>query len=155
VILAPISASEPLSAALLARGVCRAFDQLDYASLVEFPLANGRRADVLALGKGGDLFIVEIKRSVADFRADQKWPGYRDYADRLYFAVASGFPTGLIPEECGLMVADAFGAAVLRDGRTRPLGGTRRRAMTLRFARIAALRLRRSLDPETGRPNPM
>ena len=154
-ILAPISASEPLSAALLARGVCRAFDQLDYASLVEFPLANGRRADVLALGKGGDLVIVEIKRSVADFRADQKWPGYRDYADRLYFAVASGFPTGLIPEECGLMVADAFGAAVLRDGRTSPLGAARRRAVTLRFARIAALRLRRSLDPETGRLNPM
>jgi hypothetical protein len=155
VILAPISASEPLSAALLARGVCRAFDQLDYASLVEFPLANGRRADVLALGKGGDLVIVEIKRSVADFRADQKWPGYRDYADRLYFAVASGFPTGLIPEECGLMVADAFGAAVFRDGRTSPLGPARRRAVTLRFARIAALRLRRSLDPETGRLNPM
>lgn len=157
-ILAPDPAApvvDPVPAALLARGVCRAFDQLDYASLVEFPLANGRRADVLALGKGGDLVIVEIKRSVADFRADQKWPAYRDYADRLYFAVASGFPTGLIPEECGLMVADAFGAAVLRDGRTRPLAATRRRAVTLRFARIAALRLRRSLDPETGRRDPM
>jgi hypothetical protein len=155
VILAPIPASEPFSATLLARGVCRAFDQLDYASLVEFPLANGRRADVLALGKGGDLVIVEIKCSVADFRADQKWPGYRDYADRLYFAVASGFPTGLIPEECGLMVADAFGAAVLRDGRTSLLAAGRRRAATLRFARIAALRLRRSLDPGTERRDPM
>ena len=70
----PSSAGEPPPAALLARGVCRAFDHLGYASLVEFPLANGRRADVLALGKGGDLVIVEIKSSVADFRADHKWP---------------------------------------------------------------------------------
>ena len=102
-----------VTAALLARGVCRALDQLGYASLVEFPLANGRRADVVALGKGGDLVIVEIKSSVADFRADQKWPAYREFSDRLYFAVASGFPTVLIPQECGLMVADTFGAAVL------------------------------------------
>jgi hypothetical protein len=158
VIVAPSpasSAGEPASATLLARGVCRAFDQLGYASLVEFPFANGRRADILALGKGGDLVIVEIKRSVADFRADHKWSGYRDYADRLYFAVTSGFPTALIPEECGLMVADAFGAAVLRDGRTNTLAAGRRRAVTLRFARIAAVRLRRSIDPDTGRLDPM
>jgi hypothetical protein len=144
-------AIEAVAAALLARGVCRALDQLGYASLVEFPLANGRRADVMALGKGGDLVIVEIKSSVADFRADQKWPTYRDFSDRLYFAVASGFPRGLIPEECGLMVADGFGAAVLRDGRTSPLSPGRRRALTLRVARIAAARLRRFLDPDIGR----
>ena len=140
-----------VTATLLARGVCRALDQLGYASLVEFPLVNSRRADVLALGKGGELVIVEIKSSVADFRADQKWPAYRDFSDRLYFAVASGFPTVLIPQECGLMVADAFGAAVLRDGSTIPLSPTRRRALTLRFARIAATRLRRSIDPVAGR----
>jgi hypothetical protein len=154
VIVAPFLSSfagAPAAATLLARGVCRAFDCLGFASLVEFPLANGRRADVVALGKGGDLVIVEIKSSVADFRADQKWSSYRDYADRLYFAVASGFPTALIPEECGLMVADAFGAAVLREGRPTPLAAGRRRAATLRFARIAAARLRRSLDPEAGR----
>lgn len=147
----PSSVAEPVTAALLARGVCRAFDHLGYANLVEFPLANGRRADVVALGRGGDVVIVEIKTSVADFRADQKWSSYRDYADRLYFAVASGFPHALIPDECGLMVADAFGAALLREGQTAPLGAGRRRAVILRFARIAAARLRRSLDPEAGR----
>jgi hypothetical protein len=147
----PSSVGEPAAALLLARGVCRAFDHLSYASLVEFPLANGRRADVLALGKSGDLVIVEIKTSVADFRADQKWSSYREYADRLYFAVASGFPSALIPEECGLMVANAFGAAVLRDGQTIPLAAGRRRAVTLRFARTAAARLYRSLDPEASR----
>jgi hypothetical protein len=142
---------EPGAAAVLARGVCRAFDRLGYASLVEFPLANGRRADILALGKGGELVIVEIKSSVADFRADQKWPSYREFADRLYFAVASGFPTALIPEDCGLIVADAFGAALLRVGRAIPLAPGRRRAVTLRFARLAAARLRRALDPEAVR----
>ena len=104
------SAVEPISAALLSRGVCRAFEQLGYVSLVEFPLANGRRADILALGRTGDLVIVEIKSSVADFRADRKWNTYRDFSDRLYFAVPNDFPRALIPDECGLMVADSFGA---------------------------------------------
>jgi hypothetical protein len=139
------------TASLLARGICRALDQLGYASLVEFPLINGRRADILGLGKAGDLLIVEIKSSVADFRADRKWASYRDFADRLYFAVPDHFPQGLIPEECGLMVADPFGAALLRGGQATPLNPSRRRALTLRFARIAAARLRRCLDPEAGR----
>ena len=132
-------------------GICRALDQLGYASLLEFPLANGRRADILALGKTGDLMIVEIKSSVADFRADRKWALYREFADRLYFAVPSEFPVLLIPEECGLIVADAFGAAVLRHGALTPLAPARRRALTLRFALAAASRLRRQLDPEAGR----
>jgi hypothetical protein len=147
----PAPAAEPPLATLLTRGVCRALHQLGYASLAEFPLANGRRADVLALGKRGDLVIVEIKSSVADFRADHKWPLYREFADRLVFAVASGFPTALIPEECGLMVADAFGAALLRDGHSAPLAAARRRSLTLRFARIAATRMHRVLDPEAVR----
>jgi hypothetical protein len=142
------SSSDPSGATQLARGVCRAFEQLGYVSLVEFLLANGRRADVLALGKAGDLVIVEIKSSLADFRADRKWTVYRDFSDRLYFAVANDFPRGLIPEECGLLVADSFGAALLRDGITTPLNAARRRALTLRFARTAAVRLRRHLDPE-------
>jgi hypothetical protein len=104
-----VSVPEPFGAALLTRGVCRALEQLGYASLAEFPLANGRRADILALGKAGDLLIVEIKSSVADFRADRKWTTYRDFSDRLYFAVPGDFPRALIPDECGLMVADSFG----------------------------------------------
>ena len=112
------------------------------------PLADGGRADIVALGRSGDLIIIEIKTSVADFRGDRKWVRYRDFADRLYFAVPDGFPALLIPEECGLIVADGFGAAILRDGVTTPLPAARRRAVTLRFARIAANRLRRVLDPD-------
>ena len=140
----------PATAALLARSICRALEQLGYASLLEFPLASGRRADILALGKSGDLIIVEIKSSVADFRADRKWAVYRDFANRLYFAVPNEFPALLIPEECGLIVADAFGAAVLRHGVATPLAAARRRALTLRFAMTAASRLRRQLDPQAG-----
>jgi hypothetical protein len=132
----------------LARGTCRALAQLGYASLLEVPLADGGRADILALGRSGDLVIIEIKTSVADFRGDRKWGRYRDFADRLYFAVPEGFPSLLIPEECGLIVADGFGAAILRDGVATPLAAARRRALTLRFARTAAKRLRRAFDPD-------
>jgi hypothetical protein len=143
--------ASPVAALSLTRGVGRALDQLGYASLLEFPLANGRRADILALGRTGELIIIEIKSSVADFRADRKWPSYCDFADRLYFAVPNEFPVVLIPEDCGLMVADAFGAAVLRHGTATPLAPARRRALTLRFALAAASRLHRHLDPEAGR----
>lgn len=142
---------EPLSAPLMARGIGRALVQLGYASLAEFPLANGRRADLLALAKSGELIIIEIKSSVADFRADRKWASYRDFADRLYFAVPNDFPSLLIPDDCGLIVADGFGAAILRHGARLPLAPARRRALTLRFALAAAARLRRQLDPEAGR----
>jgi hypothetical protein len=144
------SSSAPIAAALLTRGICRALEQLGYVSLVEFPLANGRRADVLGLGRKGEVIIIEVKSSVADFRSDRKWPSYRDFADRLYFAVANDFPTSLIPEECGLIVADGFGAALLREAAPHLLNPGRRRALTLRFARLAAARLRRSLDPEAA-----
>jgi hypothetical protein len=135
-----------VGAALIARGACRALEEWGYACLREFPLANARRADILALGARGELVIIEIKSSIADFRADNKWSHYRDFSDRLYFAVAQGFPQTLIPEDCGLMVADAFGAALLRDGTATPLRPARRRALILRFGRLAARRLQRCLD---------
>jgi hypothetical protein len=147
------SVGETPVAALLARGVCRALEQLGYASLLEFPLANGRRADILALGRSGDLAVIEIKSSVADFRADRKWTEYRDFADRFYFAVPNRFPVALIPEECGLIVADAFAASLIREGSARTLSPARRRALTLRFALAAAARLRRHLDPQAGLGN--
>jgi len=143
-------AAEPLTALLLARGVCRELQQLGYASLLEVALANGRRADVMAIGRAGEIAIVEIKSSLADFRADQKWPEYWEFCDQLYFAVASDFPRDLIPAECGLIVADSFGAAVLRQSPARPLNAARRRAVTLRLARLGAQRLRRTLDPGAG-----
>jgi hypothetical protein len=144
--------AEPGGAGALCRGVCRALDQLGYASLVEFALANGRRADVIALGRDGDVVIVEVKSSLADFRADRKWPDYWEFCDRLYFAVGAEFPRDVLPEECGLLVADGYGAAILRDPAPRPLAAARRKALTLRFAFAAASRLRRLTDPGAAEP---
>ena len=112
-----------------------------YAGVTEMPLANGRRADVAAIGPGGEITIVEIKSSVADFRSDQKWPEYRPFCDRFYFAVDHDFPQNLIPDETGLIVADAFGGAILREPECEKLVAARRKAVTLRFARLAAARL--------------
>src|SRR5579863_1096396 len=134
-------------ALLLARGVGRLLAQQGFATLSEVSLANGRRADVMALGRGGEIVIVEIKSSVADYRSDQKWREYRDFCDRFFFAVAADFPRALIPEDCGLIVADPFGGAVLRESDAVLLPAARRRAMTLRFALVGADRLRRLIDP--------
>jgi len=136
----------------ICRGVTRALSQRGFATLAEVPFADGRRADVLALGRDGSLVIVEIKSSVADFRADRKWPDYRLWCDQLYFAVPEGFPLELIPESCGLMQADGFGAAILREAPVQKLDPARRRAVQLRFARLAAARLQRLLDPGASDP---
>ena len=135
------------SASLLCRGVCRALTDLGYAPLPEFSLASGRRADIFALSDRGDAVIVEIKSSVEDFRTDQKWPDYLDFCDRFYFAVPVGFPRELLPGECGLMVADGYGAEILRPAPVQAMNGSRRRAQTLRIARTASQRLQRLLDP--------
>jgi hypothetical protein len=123
-----------------------------FATLTEFSLASGRRADVMALGRGGELAIVEIKSSIADFRSDGKWPDYREFCDRFYFAVAADFPQSLIPAECGLIIADSFGAEILRESPVTTMAPARRKAVTLRFALVAADRLRRLLDPAADLP---
>lgn len=130
----------------LARGVCRAVEDLGYAALTEFPLGNGRRVDVIAMDSGGETLVVEIKSCVADFRADRKWMEYLPYCDLFYFAVPDGFPLELLPDDCGVMVADAYGAAILRAAPRRPMNGSRRRAVTLRLALTASQRLRRLID---------
>ena len=137
---------------MLARGVGRALAQRGYATLTEVSLANGRRADVMGLGRAGDLVIVEVKSSLQDFRSDAKWPEYREFCDRFYFAVAEDFPRDAIPGDCGLIVADGFGGAVLREAPLLTLAAARRKAVTLRFALLGSLRLRRLLDPAAGDP---
>lgn len=128
-------------AAEISRGVLRLLTAHNYVGVTEMTLANGRRADVAAIGPGGEITIVEIKSSIADFRSDQKWPEYRPFCDRFYFAVGHDFPQDLIPDETGLIVADAFGGAVLREPECEKLVAARRKAVTLRFARLAAARL--------------
>ena len=116
--------------------------------VTELPLATGRRADVVGLGGGGEVWIVEIKSSVEDFRVDRKWPDYRIFCDRLYFATHVAVPVDIFPGDAGLILADAYGAALMREAPEHKLGGATRRAMLLRFAQAAAHRLHRLIDPE-------
>ena len=132
------TASRPETTLQVTRGAARLLSALGYAPLAEVTLPNGRRADLMALGPKGQIFIVEVKSSVEDFRTDQKWWEYRPYCDAFAFAVAPEFPRDILPEEPGLIVADGFGGAVLREAPVEALAGARRKALTLAFARLAA-----------------
>ena len=140
-------AQENNLAQLLCRGVCRALSDLGYAPLPEFRLASGRRADIFALADRGETLIVEIKSSIEDFRSDQKWPEYQPWCDRFFFAVAEDFPRDVVPDECGLIVADSWNAVILRESPLRKLAPARRKALTLRAALAASERLLRLTDP--------
>lgn len=136
------------AALAVARGAGRLLLSLGLASLPEVPLANGRRADLAALSLKDDIWIVEVKSSLADFRADQKWPEYRDFCDRLLFAVAPDFPREVLPGDVGLIVADRYGGELLRAAPEHRLLPARRKAMLIRLARIGALRQQALADPE-------
>lgn len=133
--------TRPEITAALARGVTRVLHDHGLAPLLEVPLANGRRADLMGLAPNGEIWIVETKSCVEDFAVDQKWPEYLEFCDRFFFAVTEVFPRELIPPDVGLMVADQFGGAILRDGPYKSLPGARRKAVMLIFARLAAHRL--------------
>ena len=139
--------TRPEITAALARGVARLLWNHGLAPLLEVPLANGRRADLMGLAPGGEIWIVETKSCVEDFTVDQKWPDYRDYCDRFFFAVTAEFPHELIPGDVGLMVADQFGGAIVREAPLASLAGARRKAVTLLFARLAAQRLAGATPP--------
>lgn len=134
-------------AAAIGRGVCRLLRDMGQGTVCEFPLHNSRRADVMALDRGGRFTLVEIKSCPADFSADRKWGDYLDYCDRFYFAVDAAFPRDRLPDDHGLIVADAYGATVLREARPRTLHASRRRTLLLRFAMAASTRLHRLEDP--------
>jgi hypothetical protein len=135
-------------AAEICRGTLRLLGSLGYTGITEMSLANFRRADIAAIGPSGDIWMIEIKSSVQDFRSDTKWREYLDYCDRLTFAVGADFPQDLIPPETGLIVADAFFGAVIREAPETKLAAARRKAVTLRFARLAAARL--TIAGDTG-----
>jgi len=138
------------AAAAIQRGVCRSLRALGHSVVCELPLANGRRADVVGLSPSGDLLIVEIKSCLIDFRTDGKWHDYLDYCDRLYFAVDADFPCDVLPEDAGLILADRYGAELMREPVEERLNAARRKAVMLCFARAAALRLQHRLDPGCG-----
>lgn len=131
----------------ICRGVVRLMAAHSLAAIWEVPLPNGRRADIIGVAPGGAIWIVEIKSCLEDFRADRKWPEYREYSDFLFFAVPPAFPRDVLPGETGLIVADRYGGEILRAAPEHRLAAARRKAMTLKIARASASRLSVLLDP--------
>jgi len=144
---AVVSIRDDARARAILRGTQRLLRSLNFESLSEVSLGNGRRADILAMAHDGKVWIVEIKSSIADFRADQKWHEYRDYCDALFFAVAPDFPVEILPADTGLILADAYGGDVVRDAPGHIMSTARRKVLTLSFARTAAMRLLSQVDP--------
>lgn len=128
-------------AMLVRRGVQRMLSALDVQALPEISLKGGRRADLVALTRKGDLWIIEIKSSVEDFRVDRKWPEYRLHCDQFFFATHPDVPPAIFPEDAGFILSDGYGAEILRDAPEHRLPPHLRRAMTLRLARAGAARL--------------
>lgn len=137
----------PLPGQRLARGVARALRMMDFVTVEELVPAPGLRVDLMALGPRGEVWVIECKSGLADYRADQKWQSYLEWCDRFFWAVDAAFPTQILPPETGLILADAYDAEILRMGPETPLAGARRKGMVHKFARHAAGRLHSLRDP--------
>ena len=136
------------TAPAVARGTARLLHALGFSCISELSLPSGRRADLVALNERGEIWIVEIKSSVEDLRADHKWEDYRAHCDRLFFAFTQGLPCEIFPKDTGLIVADAYGAHLLCDAPEHRLPAPTRKLMTVRFAIAAARRMNRLIDPQ-------
>ncbi|ACK51095.1 protein of unknown function DUF1052 [Methylocella silvestris BL2] len=145
---APYDGRQSETALFVARGTRRLLRRLNFSSVTELPLLSGRRADIVALADDGAVLIVEIKSSIADFRTDAKWRDYRAHCDRLYFAIPETMPVEIMPADAGLIVADAYGAEILREAPEHRIAPATRRAVLIRFAHAAAHRLHGLSDPE-------
>ncbi len=132
----------------IARGTLRLLSGLGFAGLQEMTFSNNRRADVVAIDASGHITIAEVKSSVADFRSDAKWHHYMEFCDSFYFAVNPDFPQDLIPEDVGLIVADNYDGAIIRQAQTVKLSGARRKSVLLKFGRLAATRLQSHRDAD-------
>ncbi len=139
--------SEMKPGQLLARGVCRHLASLDFVTVEELVPTSGLRVDVMGLGPKGEVWIIECKSSRADFQSDHKWQGYLEWCDRYFWAVDEAFPTDLLPEGTGLLIADGYDAEILRMGPETKLAAPRRKVMTQKFARHAAMRWHAARDP--------
>lgn len=128
-------------AMVVRRGVQRLLAEMGAAVIPEIALATGRRADLVALTARGDIWIIEIKSSIEDFRVDRKWPEYRLHCDRFFFATHPQVPAEIFPRECGFILSDGYGAEILRDAPEHRLVPATRKALMLRIARAGAVRL--------------
>lgn len=143
----PVDGRQSQTALTIARGSMRLLLSHGFTCVSELPLPSGRRADLVGIGRSGEIWIVEIKSSIADFRADQKWMDYRMHCDRLFFATTVDVPCDIFPKDTGLIVADGFGGDFVCEAPEHRLPAPTRKGMTLRIAQCASLRLQSLIDP--------
>lgn len=136
-----IDGRQSLNALMVRQGVERYLRNLGYSCLAELTLASGRRCDLICLSPKASFVIVEVKSSVEDFRVDNKWSEYQQYCDSFYFATHSGVPAEIFPENTGLIIADTYGAEIVREAETISISAASRKALLLRYARVATQRL--------------
>lgn len=136
-----IDGRQSARAMMVRRGLQILLNDMRHAALPELVLANGRRADLVTVSEKGEIWIIEIKTSVEDFRVDRKWPDYRSFCDRLFFATHNDVPLDIFPEDCGLLLSDGYGAHLMRDAPEHRLQPATRKAVMLTFARVGAQRL--------------
>ena len=148
--LKDLAKPDPRPGQLLARGVCRHLLTHDFVSVEELAPTRGLRVDVMAMGPKDEIWVVECKSSRADFQSDSKWEGYLDWCDRYFWAVDLEFPTELLPEDSGLIIADAYDAEIVRMAPEDKLAAARRNKLIRKFATHAARRLHALRDPEAG-----
>lgn len=137
---APSPDPRPEVTAAVTRGASNLLIDMGFAPFTELTLPNGRRADIVGLSDKGEIVMVEVKSCRADFDVDNKWPEYKDYCDQFFFAVNEDFDTDLLPGDEGLIIADGFGGAIIRDAVPSRLAGSRRKTVLIRLARQAAFR---------------
>ena len=143
-----LSLPEKKPGQLLARGVCRHLSSHDFVTVEELTPTSGLRVDVMALGPKGEVWVIECKSSRADFQSDNKWQGYLEWCDRFFWAVDEDFPTDLLPDDTGLIIADAYDAEILRMAPEEKIAPARRKVMVQKFARHAATRWHAAPDPD-------
>src|SRR2546428_8492579 len=144
----PLDRRQSETALAIARGTARLLRSLGFSCISELPLPSGRRADLVALNERGEIWIVEIKSSVEDLRADQKWQDYRMHCDRLFFSFTQDLAGEGFPQDTGLIIADAYGAHLHCEAPEHRLPAATRKSMTVRFAMAAAQRINRLIDPQ-------
>ena len=141
-------------AMLVRKGVQILLHEMRHAVVPELPLASGRRADLICLSEKGEIWIIEIKSSIEDFRVDHKWPDYRQHCDRLFFATHKDVPLDIFPEDCGLFLSDGYGAYMVREAPEHRLPAATRKSVTLNVCRTAAQRLLLA-EWASGKPFPI
>ena len=148
VLTGPVDGRQSETARMVARGTSRFLASVGFSCVEELLLPSGGRADLVAMNARGEIWIVEIKSSREDLRADRKWESYRIHCDRLFFAFPSELPCELFPLETGLIVADGYGAYLHCGAPEHRLPASTRKVMMIRFGVAAARRMSRLIDPQ-------